>query len=74
MTTIEAVNQEISDIQTKLVLANQKADVFIAFIHTLQAGGPVTQEQLDAAGTALATIIDQETALNSKLDAAVVTP
>lgn len=74
MTTIEAVNQEISDIQTKLVLANQKADVVIAFIHTLQAGVPVTQEQLDAAGTALATIIDQETALNSKLDAAVVTP
>lgn len=71
MSTIEEVNQELSDVSASLVLANQKADAVIAFIHTLQAGVPVTQEQLDAVAASLAAIKAQEDTVNAKLDAAV---
>ena len=72
MATIEEINNELNDVQTKLSLALEKADAVIAFIDTLQAGQIVTQAQLDAVAATIAEVEAKSDSVNTKLDTAVL--
>lgn len=69
MATIEEVTQQVADLTATVTAVDLKLDEIRTFIQGLQAGVPVTQEQLDQLHTALDAVKTSAQAVLTEADA-----